>query len=601
MAKLRRCRPLLISIQFQNALNSWNYSRLLDKFEASLRKKGGQLRIRRVVVWLVTLIVPLSLVAAACSSDDSVLKSPQWPNLRTKIVSPSSLPPPAVSGQINSNGGPFLTDRKGRAIFFHGVNVVYKYPPYEAYPDPGHPWDFNAHDASLLARLGFNVVRLGITWSGLEPGTAPANDPAICAKGAPSDPNQYNPAVVANYLYNLKKTVDLLGQYHIYSLIDMHQDVYNELFDGEGAPAWAVCTDGRPMADAPGRWSNNYGSRAAGAAFHNFWDNSVVGDLQGEFDRSWVAVARYFADDPWVVGYDPFNEPFSVSLVKFKEETFASQLRCFYEGSDLATLRFKGNPPSHCAPGVPKSGLIPQLLSADPNHLIFYEPDIYTSRGGPNLVGPMQFPRLVFNFHDYCSYRSGKTGNPTDLSACAAQENVTLNARAEDRPELATTYQPGGPAWFMSEFGASSDPGLLGLLTNEADQHLIGWAYWSWKFYNDPTGSADESLVNVNGNLKPTASVLSRPYAMAVAGEPVSTSFSSTTEQFQLTYRPDGQFKADTVVFVPLAVHYSSGYCARATGAKIISGRKASYVRLQNLKGSSLVTLTIDQGKCSGA
>ena len=68
-------------------------------------------------------------------------------------------------------------------MFIHGVNAVYKHPPYELYPDPGKPWNFSAADASLMARLGFNVVRLGMTWSGLEPGTAPANDPAICTPG----------------------------------------------------------------------------------------------------------------------------------------------------------------------------------------------------------------------------------------------------------------------------------------------------------------------------------------------------------------------------------------------------------------------------------
>ena len=85
-----------------------------------------------------------------------------------------------VSGRISAPGGPYLYDSRGRIVFFHGVDAVYKYAPYELYPDPRKPWNFSAADASLMARLGFNVVRLGMTWSGLEPGTAEANDPAIC-------------------------------------------------------------------------------------------------------------------------------------------------------------------------------------------------------------------------------------------------------------------------------------------------------------------------------------------------------------------------------------------------------------------------------------
>ena len=98
----------------------------------------------------------------------------------------AAAPAPPPSGRISSPGGPYLYDSSGRVVFFHGVDAVYKYAPYELYPDKGKPWNLSVADASLMARLGFNVVRLGMTWSGLEPGTARANDPAICAHGAPA-------------------------------------------------------------------------------------------------------------------------------------------------------------------------------------------------------------------------------------------------------------------------------------------------------------------------------------------------------------------------------------------------------------------------------
>src|SRR5579871_743199 len=55
----------------------------------------------------------------------------------------------SVQGTISAPGGPYLRDSRGRVVFFHGVNVVYKHPPYEVFPDPGKPWDFTAADASL--------------------------------------------------------------------------------------------------------------------------------------------------------------------------------------------------------------------------------------------------------------------------------------------------------------------------------------------------------------------------------------------------------------------------------------------------------------------
>ena len=374
------------------------------------------------------------------------------PGLRSPTyVLPTPLGP--LQGPIRAPGGPYLYDSSGRVVFLHGVNAVYKRPPYELFPAPGKPWNFGTADASLMARLGFNVVRLGITWRGLEPGTAPANDPAICSRGTPGDPGQYNQAVLDNYLAKVARTVALLGRFHIYTLLDMHQDVYNEMFDGEGAPNWAVCTDGVSNTDPPGRWSRSYGTAAAGIAYRHFWTNDVVGNLQGEYDRVWAAVASYFRGNPWVLGYDPFNEPFSTSLVRFEDEMFDAQLECFYTGQAAAGRPLHGAPAITCPPQDPVRGVIPGILSADPSHLVFYEPDIYSSHGLPNFVGPMDFPNLVFNVHVYCSHRSGKTGNPTDLSACVAQEARSLATRSEDRRDLGTPARPAGPAWFVSEFG----------------------------------------------------------------------------------------------------------------------------------------------------
>ena len=229
---------------------------------------------------MVLLVVGSAL--ASCAGTAAV----HLPSLASPIVNaPLIAGSPAVQGPLRSPGGPFLYDLRGRVVFLHGINAVYKRAPFELYPAAGKSWNFTAADASLMARLGFNVVRLGMTWKGLEPGTAPSNDPAICTPGPPHDPGQFNQAVLDSYLSNIAQTVRLLGRFHIYTLLDMHQDVYNELFDGEGAPNWAVCTDGVPNTEAPGRWSQNYGTAAAGAAYRHFWTNNVVGDLQGEYDR----------------------------------------------------------------------------------------------------------------------------------------------------------------------------------------------------------------------------------------------------------------------------------------------------------------------------
>jgi endoglycosylceramidase len=506
---------------------------------------------------------------------------------------------PPVSGPLHSPGGPYLMDSSGRVVFLHGVNVVYKHAPYEVYPDPGKPWNFDARDASLMAKLGFNFVRLGVLWRGLEPGTAPANDPAICTRGRPSNPHQFNQRVLDLYLAHLKQTVDLLGQYHIYTMLDMHQDVYNEMFDGEGAPNWAVCTNGVKNIDPPGRWSLEYSTAAAGIAFHHFWTNNVVGDLQGEFDRVWGDVAQYFKNDPWVVGYDPFNEPFSRSLVKLGDEHFDAQLECFYTGTTHIGRPSHGAPRIRCPANDPAEGVIPTILSSDPRHLVFEEPDNYASRGFPTFIGPIDLPNLVYNVHIYCQYRSPVTGNPTNLPACAAQDTASLAKRSEDRPDLASTRQKGGPAWFVSEFGASSSLDLIGSFTRQADVHLVGWAYWSWKYYRDPTGSADEALVMSNGRLRRTAQALSQTYPMAIAGTPVAMSFSPSSGVFHLSYRPTKTTRAPTVLFVPVNVHYPTGYCLKASGATVVSGAGTELVGLTNKPSARTVVVDLKPGACS--
>ncbi len=505
----------------------------------------------------------------------------------------------AVTGRMSSPGGPYLYDSEGRIVFFHGVDAVYKYAPYELYPDKGKPWDFSSADASLMARLGFNVVRLGMTWSGLEPGTAEANDPAICDDGTPTNPHQLDQAILDSYIANLAKTVDLLGRFHISTILDMHQDVYNEIFEGEGAPDWAVCTNGVPSTDPPGRWSLEYGTRAAGIAFSHFWHNNVRGDLQGQYDQIWGDVAHAFRSNRWVLGYDPFNEPFSTSLIRLGDAHFDAELECFYTGTAHIGAPSHGARPLRCPEDDPAQGVVPSIEENDPSHLIFDEPDNYASRGLPTFIGPMDFPNLVFNVHIYCGSRSPVTGNPTDVDACADQEEHSLAVRQSDRLTMGSPTQPDGPAWIVTEFGATSDPQLLTPLTAAFDQRQVSWIYWAWKYYGDPTGSADESLVMADGRLRSTAYVLSRAYPQAVAGTPLRFSFSPRSDVFDLSYVPNHRVHAPTLIFVPTQVHYRHGYCARTSGAGVISRRGSDLLEVRNDRDGSRVNVEVTPGRCA--
>ncbi|WP_293059134.1 cellulase family glycosylhydrolase [Mycobacterium sp.] len=91
-------------------------------------------------------------------------------------------------------------------------------PPFEPSAD-----GFTAAEVAQLASNGVDVVRLSVQWAGVEP------EPGV---------------IDYAYLASLNQTVHTLAAYHIYVLLDMHQDDYSSVFGGDGAPAWAVDTGG---------------------------------------------------------------------------------------------------------------------------------------------------------------------------------------------------------------------------------------------------------------------------------------------------------------------------------------------------------------------
>jgi endoglycosylceramidase len=63
-----------------------------------------------------------------------------------------------------SHEGRWFTDAGGRVVILHGLNMVYKVGSYRP-ADSG----FGADDARWLRRNGFNTIRLGLIYKGLEP------------------------------------------------------------------------------------------------------------------------------------------------------------------------------------------------------------------------------------------------------------------------------------------------------------------------------------------------------------------------------------------------------------------------------------------------
>ncbi|MBZ0239847.1 MAG: endoglycoceramidase, partial [Cutibacterium acnes] len=67
------------------------------------------------------------------------------------------------AGPIGQSGR-WYTDGQGRAILTAGVNMVSKRHPYSPEAD-----GFDDADAAWLQKNGFDSVRLGVIWKGVEP------------------------------------------------------------------------------------------------------------------------------------------------------------------------------------------------------------------------------------------------------------------------------------------------------------------------------------------------------------------------------------------------------------------------------------------------
>lgn len=70
---------------------------------------------------------------------------------------------------IKSKDG-YLIDEEGRRITFRGPNIVVKIPPYYPVTDHvDHIMSFSEGDMQQLKDWGFNGIRLGVMWTGVEP------------------------------------------------------------------------------------------------------------------------------------------------------------------------------------------------------------------------------------------------------------------------------------------------------------------------------------------------------------------------------------------------------------------------------------------------
>jgi endoglycosylceramidase len=457
------------------------------------------------------------------------------------------------------HAGRWVTDTGGRVVVLHGLNMVYKRPPY--YPAAA---GFGADDAAFLRRNGFNTIRLGVIHKGVEP-----------------NPGVYDSA----YIAQIAATEQTLAKQGIFSLIDFHQDLLNERFGGEGLADWAIL-DGGLAAGRTGFPSTYQTSPGLNQAFDNFWANAAgpsgIG-IQDRYGAAWRQVAAAFATAPDVLGYDIFNEPWPGSSYP---SCIGAAGCAGFDANQLTDFNRR---------------MVGYIRQTDPSHLVFQEPLSPFNFGAQTYIGNSGDSATGFSFHDYCL--SSSAGHASSDGCMQSEPLAFHNAEAES--------QRNGDALLLSEFGATTDLEALSRIEGLADTSMVSWQEWHYCGCDDPTtsGPGDEQALVLDPNQPPTGAnveqqklrALVRPYPQTIAGTPRRFFFDPTNRSFKLIFDKaaasgSGSFgRGLSDVFVPKLI-YPHGYRVKVGGAEVLSRPGAQQLILRSKPKAKAVSVALGPG-----
>jgi endoglycosylceramidase len=500
-------------------------------------------------------LLPL-LLLSACSRESSPPTVAPVPEQAA-----CAAPAPAAVPRLQRRGR-WLVDEHQRVVLLHGVNAVWKLDPFVP---PDAPEGFMAADAAWLAEHGFNSARIGTLWVGVSPNAAGE--------------------VRADYLAAWDRIVQLMAAQKIWMLFDFHQDMLNHEYQGEGVPDWAVelvrgsftSLLGAPTFGFP----FNYFTPQLSQAYDNLW--SEQGPVRDGFRDAWVAVADRWKNQPYSMGYNLFNEPWSGL-------EFAS---CLIPGLGCPTHDSQELQPFY-------EYALAGIRSVDANNMVWFESEPQgSSIGTPKGFGPVAGEsQLGYSFHYYCPL--GALAQAAQLGLLDAVIPATCDpfasASIANAHDQATRMEA---VALMTEFGASDDLDVLRQSATAADAKLIGWQYWQYKNFGDPTttsqGSSAQSLFTDDTDLGSVKldklRVLERAYPQATAGTPLELSFDPDTGAFLYRYQAQPA-SAPTEIHVP-KLHYPNGYRIELSGARVVSEAGASRLLLQNLSCDGEVLLRL--------
>ena len=343
----------------------------------------------------------------------------------------SSSPPehPATLSFVHIEQGR-LVDEAGRHIILRGINARIEGLFDVSFDDGRERLEpiptFSYEDAERMAEIGFNVLRLPLNWSGIEP-----------------EEGQFD----ESYLERIDEVVEHCRNAGIYVLLDYHQDAYSKEIGEDGAPYWAILPEPTEYLEGP---LEDLDERRASPqviqAFASFFENTD--NLQDRFMPAVSMLAARYANDPAVIGYELMNEPVALHVPDGLEKLYS-----FYEKM-TATIR-----------------------EYDTRHTIWMEPDasrnfLYTS---DIRTRPFPDDNVVYTPHMYPNFEGSGDYD-------VAQWRDALKQTYE---WMADEGESWGGATVVGEWGANPrDEGSYPYIRASHaifNEHLFGQCFWLWK------------------------------------------------------------------------------------------------------------------------
>ena len=386
---------------------------------------------------------------------------------------------------------PGIYDQQGRYILLRGVNYNVLGDYWQGNPAVATTKQYEADDIALMAKYGINCIRLLFSWSALEP-----------------ERGKYN----EEYIHRIQQVIEEAAKYHIYILLDMHQDAWGKYIatpapavcsspnkGWDGAPQWATITDFESTCVSGGRET----APAVIHAFQNFWDNTD--GINDACIKAWQVLVEATSKYSNVVGYDLINEP-NLGYNTVNED--ARKLSTYY-GKLIKSIR--------SAEQQPNSYL----------HIIFFEMTITSNGSAFPFIPYPDFTydkNIIFAPHLYFE---------------AISNELTIEQGFDLVNVVSKLFNT---SMFIGEWGFFGDPNSdvskVKRFALQEDKFVVGSTWWQWsQAPGDPHsiswdgtqyGNTSMALIELdkNGNFTGNVNdvylkVLSRTRPCAIYGKPV--------------------------------------------------------------------------------